>query len=115
MSEENYKKYRGKCKEYCEALIEENPKLRMVRGYYYEPHWSRDEPHWWCVDKDGNIHDPTKLQFPSGGIAGFYREFSGLVYCEECGKEMQEKDASNVGNYPICSDRCAMNLVGVYN
>jgi hypothetical protein len=33
--ESDYMKYRGKCKEMSEALVKENPKLRLVRGHYY--------------------------------------------------------------------------------
>jgi len=111
----NYKKFRGKCKEFCDELMECNPSFQLVRGYYYEPLWNREEPHWWCVDECGAIHDPTKLQFPSGGISEFYREFDGTVDCEECGLKINEGDIVMQGRYPVCSAICAMKLVGIYN
>jgi len=113
-SNETYKKYRGKCKEYCEQLIKEDPTLRMVRGYYWCPIWNTDEGHWWCVKPDGEIVDPTKLQFPSAGH-GQYTEFDGNCECSQCGKSFKEEVGIVMGNgnYICCSNRCAMRLVGL--
>jgi len=110
---ENYKNYRGKCKKYCEDLIKEDPSLRLVRGHYYCPLWG-EQAHWWVEDKEGNIIDPTKDQFPSKGM-GEYIEFSGIVYCEVCGKEMKEEEATWMSRFPVCNDNdwCARTLVGV--
>jgi hypothetical protein len=114
MYQENYKKYRGLCKELSEAFVIENPDYEIVRGWYYEPLWSREEPHWWCKHKEtGEIHDPTKLQFPSGGIMQFYREFDGILQCEQCGKEVEEKEAGFYGNYAFCSVHCIRRCLGV--
>jgi hypothetical protein len=110
--QDDYKKYRGKCKEMCEALIQENPELSMVRGWYYEPEWDRKEPHWWCVDAEGNIHDPSVKQYPSQG-AGEYTPFGGFFECAECAKSIPEAEVIQMGNYPCCSDKCAMRLVGL--
>ena len=103
---------RGKCKEMAEELSLAN-NYRLVRGYYYEPLWDREEQHWWCEDSDGNIFDPTKEQFPSGGIVGFYREFSGYYTCETCGCDIEEYKVIQMGNYACCSQSCAMRLVGL--
>jgi len=108
----DYEMFRGKCKEMCEALVEDNPKLRMVRGHYFCPVWNTKEPHWWCVDEDGDIVDPTARQFGSKGH-GDYIEFDGTIDCEECGKQVKEDDAVIMGNYAVCSDKCAMSLVGL--
>ena len=103
---------RGKCKEMAEELsLADN--YRLVRGYYYEPLWDREEHHWWCEDSDGNIIDHTKEQFPSGGIVGFYREFSGYYTCETCGCDIKEDKVIQMGNYTCCSHSCAMRLVGL--
>lgn len=107
----DYEKYRGKCKELSEEAIKQDPTLRLVRGYYYCPIWGQQD-HWWCERADGSIYDPTKNQFPSKGI-GHYEEFNGLVYCEQCGKEMKEEEAQFAGRYPVCSLRCYAHLVGV--
>ena len=100
--ESNYMKYRGKCKEMSELLINENPNLTLVRGYYWCPISNREEQHWWCKDNDNNIIDPTKLQFLSAGN-GQYTEYNGEVYCEYCGKSVKEEDAYFVEQHVYCS------------
>jgi hypothetical protein len=110
--EEGYRKYRGKCKEICEALIEKDPTLTLVRGHYLEPFWNTDEEHFWCVDKNGKIVDPTVEQFPSKGL-GIYTPFDGYVSCESCGKQLEEKEATIAGRFPVCDGRCYGRLVGV--
>jgi hypothetical protein len=111
----DYVKYRGKCKEFCEEAIRNDPTLRLVRGYYYCVPWGTDEAHWWTVRQDGTIYDPTKDQFPDKG-AGFYEEFDGFVTCSECGKRIKEEDAEIDGNghYAFCSGLCHGRFVGVY-
>lgn len=110
--ETDYIKYRGKCEKECKKLIAVDSSLTMVKGYYFCPVWGTDEPHWWCKKEDGTIVDPTKLQFGSKGC-GIYTEFDGTAPCETCGKIMEEKDFQPVGNYVVCSTKCAMTLVGL--
>lgn len=109
----NYEKYRGKCKEMSEALIADDHTLRLVRGYYYEPQWNREEPHWWCVKPCGEIVDPSKKQFPSGGVSEWYTEFDGSVVCEQCGVSGKEADFIPISNYICCSNACCLRLVGL--
>ena len=111
MSETNYQKYRGKCKEFSELEIKKNPSLILVKGWYHCPIWGKQE-HWWCKDKEGEIIDPTKLQFPSAGI-GDYEEYKGILICEECGKEVKEEECIPMGRFAVCSMRCGRALVGV--
>lgn len=108
----DYLKYRGKCKKMVDELVADNPTLTAVRGHYWCPIWNRDEPHWWAVDEKGNIHDPTKRQFPSKGT-GTYTPFDGRIICAECGTETTEDEMIIMGNYAVCSDRCALRLVGL--
>lgn len=113
MSESNYLKFRGKCKEFCEQAVSEDPSLTIVRGHYFCPLWNTDEPHWWCVQKDGTIYDPTRLQFPSAG-KGIYTSFNGMLECAECGKEFPETPNADIdGNYAFCSTPCHMRFVGL--
>jgi len=108
----NYLKFRGNCKEMAQQLADKEG-YTLVRGYYYEPFWDRKEQHWWCIDKEGNIHDPSKKQFPSNGIKEFYTEFDGTVECEQCGKVIKEEEVVMQGRFPTCSYRCAGKLVGL--
>ena len=113
MSENDYVKYRGKCKEFCEELCRENPDLKMVRGHYWCPISNKSEQHWWTVDPSGKIIDPTRKQFLSGG-AGEYTEFRGIVSCDQCGKDIPEEEAQYASNYVLCSDKCYGRMVGVF-
>ena len=108
----DYMKYRGKCKEFCEKAIAEDPSLTLVRGWYFCPVWNRNEQHWWTKRPDGTIYDPTAKQFGSKGT-GEYTEFDGYFNCAECGKRIHEKECVPMGNYVCCSDSCARRLVGV--
>ena len=110
--ETNYIKFRGKCKELSEAAVAENSNLRLVRGHYFCPILNTNEPHWWTVDAEGVVFDPSRLQFPSAGM-GIYEEFDGVVYCVECGNEVEEDRAVIEGNYACCSVRCMCSLVGL--
>ena len=96
-----------------EELVANDSSLTLVRGWYFDPIWNREEPHWWCKKEDGTIVDPTKLQFPSGGISDFYREFEGSFDCAACGEVVKEEDAIPHGNYGFCSGECVRRFVGV--
>lgn len=109
---QDYRRYRGKCKETCDRILKYLPKLTLVRGHYYCVPWGTVEPHWWLTWPDGRILDPTKLQFPCAGT-GHYEPFDGIVSCSNCGKEMPEEEASFESNYCFCSSRCYGAFVGV--
>lgn len=108
--ENEYLKYRGKCKEFSEKACKIDPTLTLVRGFYYDPIWGKEQ-HWWTKRPDGTIYDPTRKQFPSKG-KGVYVEFDGFVTCEICNKRIREKEAIFQGRFPTCSDKCAMSLLG---
>ncbi len=112
MENTDYLNYRGKCKEMCEEAIKADPSLKLIRGHYWCPIWNSTEAHWWTTRPNGTIYDPTKDQFPSKGM-GTYMEFSGLVECSECGKEMKEEEAEYESNYCFCSTKCHMRFVGL--
>ena len=109
---DNYNKYRGKCREYCDQAIIDDPSLTLVRGHYLCPIINSREQHWWTVRTDGTIFDPTRLQFISGG-EGEYEEFDGMCVCEVCGTKTPEEQTIFISRYPVCSDKCAMELVGL--
>lgn len=113
VSQDDYEKYRGKCKEMSEALVAADPTLTLVRGHYICPQWG-SQPHWWVRKTDGTIVDPTAAQFPSKG-RGTYVEFNGMVECAECHKSLPESEATIIGNghYAVCSNECHGRFVGV--
>jgi hypothetical protein len=108
----DYREFRGKCRELCEAAVKADPSLTIVRGHYFDWQWG-EQPHWWTVRKDGSIYDPTARQFPSNG-SGAYVPFSGVVECAECGKQMQESEAEFGSNYAFCSYVCHGRFVGAF-
>lgn len=112
MNESDYEKYRGKCKEMSEALVKADSTLMLVRGHYHCPIWG-EQAHWWAKRSDGTVVDPTKDQFPSRGV-GEYVEFSGIIPCSNCGKEIREEDADIEGRYAFCSSTCHSHFVGIY-
>ena len=110
MYESDYVKFRGRCKEYCEAAIAEDPSLTLVRGHYMDWIWGPQQ-HWWLKRSDGSIYDPTSAQFPTKGTAE-YVEFDGYLECEYCGKSVREEDVYSVGHHVYCCGECYGHDVG---
>ena len=108
----DYLKYRGKCKEMSEELCKHDPSLRLVRGHYICP-LDGEEPHWWCVNADGEIIDPTVRQFKTNGVGAEYIEYNGFSDCCFCGESVYENDAVSVGNRILCSEKCYGDLLGI--
>ena len=101
---ENVTETYGKCAEITERMQVVFTALRRVRGHYYCMVWGERE-HWWLVDEDGEVVDPTAKQFPSNG-AGTYVEWdesqqepSGL--CPNCGGLCYNGDQ-------VCSENCGI-------
>ena len=111
MSDTDYKKFRGKCKEMAEALVKADPTLRLVRGHYHCPMWGR-QAHWWTVKPDGVIVDPSVRQFPTKGMAAEYVEWSGVEPCINCGDAVVEADLIRYSG--CCSWSCFGSLVGIH-
>lgn len=109
----DYTEYRGKCLELSQSAVLDDPTLTLVRGYYYCPMWNTEEQHWWTKRTDGTIYDPSAKQFPSKGL-GVYTEFDGVVNCSNCGKSVNENEASTEGRYAFCSHKCHGIFVGIY-
>jgi hypothetical protein len=112
MEQTDYLQYRGTCKELVDQAIAADPTMKAVRGYYHCPIWGKQQ-HWWCVRMDGTIYDPSVKQFPTAGVCAEYEEFDGWCNCAECGKRIREEEAQMCGPYPVCSMKCALDLVGV--
>lgn len=52
---------RGKCAVATEAMIKEFPELRRCAGFVHVS-WGRSQ-HWWAATPEGEIIDPTAIQF----------------------------------------------------
>jgi hypothetical protein len=77
----------GTCREVTKQMAKEFPELRRVRGHYYCWVWG-EQAHWWLMDLDNRLLDPTADQFPSKG-QGRYEEWEGpepTGKCLECGE-----------------------------
>ena len=111
MSETDYAKYRGKCRELAEAAFKADPSLRVVPGYYFCPLWGK-QAHWWCEKSDGTVVDPTVKQFPTAGAGAIYKEYDGTIECEYCAKVVSEQDAYLEGHHAYCSYTCYGHDIG---
>jgi len=101
----------GKCEETTLWMNKEFPELTRVRGHYYCPIWG-ERTHWWLVDPDGEIVDPTVDQFPSKGF-GVYEEWTE-------GDEEPTGKCPNCGEYcyngsSTCSDKCYTEYASYLN
>lgn len=101
---------RGTCRTAAEQLAETDPSLSVVRGWYVDAHWGRQE-HWWCVRPDGEIVDPTVEQFPTGHVPGLreYIPYEGVHPCPGCGTEVHA-DRNYSG---FCCGACFGSTVGL--
>lgn len=97
----------GKCADATEAMLTAFPELLRVRGHYYCSAWG-ERAHWWLVDTDGNVIDPTASQFPSKGSGEYVpwdesrQEPTGR--CPNCGGHCYNWDT-------CCSDKCGVEYV----
>jgi hypothetical protein len=57
----------GKCKSACEAMRLEFPELEITNGFVYLAFHEEVQTHWWCKTSDGEIVDPTSMQYTSNG------------------------------------------------
>jgi len=79
----------GCCRKVTKAMAAVFPELTRVRGHYYCLYWG-ERAHWWLYDPDGDVIDPTAMQFPSKG-EGHYEQWdesqpepTGI--CPQCGE-----------------------------
>lgn len=54
----------GSCYSQCVVMAKAFPELRIVYGSYVDWIWG-DREHFWCIDENNVIVDPTKCQFPT--------------------------------------------------
>lgn len=97
---------RGKCMDAAQEMASVFPQLRVEKGHVESANGR--EAHWWCVDTDGSIVDPTRGQFH--GVVEYEAFQEGdevrLGRCMECGDEIWGQPSR--GLQCICSDACAI-------
>lgn len=91
----------GQCGQATRLMVERFPELTRVRGHYLDAFIGK-RPHWWCVDAEGRVVDPTVAQFPDGGMGEYEALDDSLP--EPVGKCMECGAMSYRGTF--CSKRC---------
>lgn len=100
------------CYGFSKALVDAFPELRMERGFYVcKDAWGDEHPteHWWTVDAEGTIIDPSKVQF--GNQDGRYSRYDDHEFparigaCPNCGGDIYEGEG--VGG--LCSEECCVS------
>lgn len=102
---------RKRCAYFCKCFIKWFPHLHLVAG-----HFNEFTEHWWLVDTDGTIVDPTAEQF--GNAIGEYEPITSGKYafavgkCPNCGEYMysNEPDA-----YDGIHKECANDYMAYIN
>ena len=102
----------GACREVTEKMLEAFPHLKRVKGLYHCV-FIGERTHWWLVDTDGSVVDPTRMQFPSKG-ACTYEELSEeeikyrvpIGKCMECGSMIFQPRDGSYQDSTICSEEC---------
>ncbi len=103
------------CEKATERMVEAFPELKRVRGTVVmraAPDGdTRPWPHWWCIDGDGTIVDPTASQFPSELDYTEADESTGgpTGKCTNCGGLCYEHRT------PCCSDKCERDYAAYIN
>lgn len=97
---ENYP-IRGKCKEATDKMISKFPELRQIRGHVRHILSEKLSPHWWCIDQDNNIVDPTAAQFVAiiEYIPHDETQPEPTGRCPNCGEYCYDYKS-------VCSDEC---------
>ncbi len=104
---ENVQNAYGKCAEVTNEMAVAFPELVRVRGHYYCWVWG-ERSHWWLVDENGSIVDPTAEQFPSKGNGEYVQWIDGTPEptgkCANCGNLVYNGDT-------CCSEICSAEYV----
>lgn len=100
----------GFCHSYSALIQNEFQHLRIARGVY-GCLMGGSYPHWWTVDVDETVVDPTAAQFPCKG-EGTYEELTQEEIeasfpcgkCANCGNDIYKAD--NAPSDMLCSSEC---------
>ena len=100
---------RGRCQSFVKEFIARFPELTAVPGHCGTEGWWNE--HWWCVDRDGNVVDPTNDQF--GSNLEYEPLSTGRIpykigRCMQCGVDIMSDDTPESAG--CCSASCAARL-----
>jgi hypothetical protein len=99
------------CAEMTLDICEEFPSLTRVRGHYICDIWGK-WTHWWVIDENGEIIDPTVDQFPSKGLGTYIPNVEGTAEpvgkCINCGEYIFEAKSKSLS---FCSKNCEKNTI----
>ncbi len=112
---------RNQCSIATREMLKQFPELLRVRGWYG---WTQ---HWWLKTANGEVVDPTAMQFSQPIDLSFYREFREGIdaemigKCPDCGEELWDKDPETLE--PIvyscmkgfCSKECEHRYMAYIN
>lgn len=113
----------GKCHQGVKAMKEQFPELEVTNGFvHFVTHQKR--AHWWLKDAQGNIVDPTAIQYPEymGEPITEYEEIDDShdarkypsVKCPNCGEYYYQKpETANCS--PCCTSSCYQEYVDYLN
>jgi hypothetical protein len=108
----------GNCKQAVDAMKAAFPELEIACGKVDVLGYPHPRDHWWLRDADGDIVDPTAVQFPL--IMG-YAELDAdaperrypRMKCMNCGESFLASPED--GKYaPACSEACSNELEKSY-
>lgn len=103
---------RGLCREACEKMHAEFPELRIACGVVFVPLFpakDSEQEHWWLVDGNGDVVDPTRQQFPGfiqyneAGADDPRRKYHRAT-CANCGERYLITPEWSDGT--VCSQQC---------
>ena len=86
-------KTRGLCGIATEQMVKTFPDLKRVRGHVQDALITKPIEHWWCIDYEGNIIDPTASQF------------NFIISYDERNESLPEP----TGECPNCGEYCYNN------
>lgn len=106
------------CNSFTTKFVKKFPHLKRQAGFYGSGRvaGSPGSEHWWCVDVDGTIVDPTAAQFLPGGVytpLDPSKHDVKLGRCMNCGADIYGKISD--GSKCVCSQDCADALENYYN
>lgn len=105
----------GICSRATEEMVKAFPELKRVPGHVETANGRF--AHWWCVDPEGKVVDPTAAQYRDiGGILAYDPWRPGSLTrvgkCMDCGDEIWKAvDSLDGKKESFCSKRCEARYI----